>query len=127
MNFDIIALIVLIASFSILSFFIFKKIPALKAMPEPEAIFLKKELKNKIREKTKEVIKENSNSAEAMLHKLLSKIRILSLKIDKKMSDWIIKLRERSLERTKGFDSYWKEIKASVKKKDEKQHNKILK
>lgn len=119
MNFDIIALIVLVISFSGLLFFIFKKIPALKAMPEPESIFLKKEFKKKIREKTKEVIKERSNSLEAALHKLLSKIRILSLKTDKKMSDWIIKLRERSLERTKDLDNYWKEIKASVKKKKE--------
>lgn len=117
MNFDIASLIVLIVSFICLSVFIFKKIPQLKAMPEPEAIFLKKELKKKIREKTKEVIKERSNSLEAKLHKLLSKIRILSLKIDKKMSDWIVKLRERSLKRTKGLDEYWKEIKASVKKK----------
>ncbi len=89
MNFEIISLIVLIVSFFSLSFLIFKKIPALKAMPEPEAIFLKKELKKKIREKTKKVIKERSNSLEAILHKLLSKIRILSLKTDKKMSDWI--------------------------------------
>lgn len=117
MNFDIIALIVLIVSFLSLSVLIFKKIPALKAMPEPEAIFLKKELKKKIRERTKKVIKERSNSLEAILHKLLSKIRILSLKTDNKMSDWIKKLRERSLERTKDFDNYWKEIKASVKKK----------
>jgi len=117
MNFDIIYLIILIVSFSGLSFLIFKKIPVLREMPEPEAIFLKKDLKKKIREKTKEVIKERSNSLEAILHKLLSKIRILSLKTDKKMSDWIIKLRERSVERTKDFDNYWKEIKASVKKK----------
>jgi hypothetical protein len=117
MNFDIIVLIVLIVSFLGLSVLIFKKVPALKVMPEPEAIFFKKELKKKIKEKTKEVIKERSNSFEAGLHKLLSKIRILSLKIDKKMSDWITKLRERSLERTKGLDNYWKEIKASVKKK----------
>jgi methyl-accepting chemotaxis protein len=117
MNFDIIALIVLIVSFFCLSFLIFRKIPAVKAMPEPEAIFFKKELKKKIKDKTKEVIKERSNSFESLLHKLLSKIRILSLKTDKKMSDWITKLRERSLERTKGFDNYWKEIKASVKKK----------
>ena len=117
MNFDIIVLIVSIVSFLCLSVLIFKKIPELKAMPEPEAIFLKKELKKKIKERTKEVIKERSNSFEATLHKLLSKIRILSLKTDKKMSDWIIKLRERSVDRTKNFDNYWKEIKASVKKK----------
>jgi hypothetical protein len=117
MNFEIIALIILIVSFLSLSFLIFKKMPALKAMPEPEAIFFKKELKKKIRAKTKEVMEKRSNSLEAILHKLLSKIRILSLKTDKKMSDWIIKLRERSIERTKDFDNYWKEIKASVKKK----------
>ncbi|MFA5432967.1 MAG: hypothetical protein WC319_08870 [Candidatus Paceibacterota bacterium] len=117
MNFEIIVLIVLIVSFLGLSFLIIKKVPALKAMPEPEAIFLKKDLKKKIREKTKEVIKENSNFLEALLHKILSKIRILSLKIDNKMSDWIKKLRDRSVERTKDFDNYWKEIKASVKKK----------
>lgn len=117
MNFDIISLIVLILSVLGLTILVFKKAPILKGMPEPEHIFLKKEFKKKIKEKTKEVIKENSNFLEAMLHKLLSKIRILSLKTDNKMSAWIKRLRERSVERTKDFDNYWKEIKASVKKK----------
>jgi hypothetical protein len=117
MNSELIASIVLGISFLGLAFLILRKVPELKEMPEPELSFLKKGLRKKIREKTKEVLKENSNTLEGILHKVLSKIRILSLKVDKKVSDWIVKLRSRSLERTKGLDSYWKEITASVKKK----------
>jgi hypothetical protein len=117
MNFELIALIVAVCSFLGLSFLVLKKVPELKKMPEPELVFLKKDLRKKIREKTKEVLKENSNTLEGILHKMLSKIRILSLKVDKRVSDWIVKLRSRSLERTKDLDSYWKEIKSSVKKK----------
>ena len=117
MNSELIASIVLGVSFLGLAFLILRKVPELKEMPEPEWSFFKKDLRKKIKERTKEVLKENSNTLEGVLHKVLSKIRILSLKVDKKVSDWLIKLRSRSLERTKGLDSYWKEIRASVKKK----------
>lgn len=117
MNSELIASIAAVCSFSGLLFLILKKVPELKEAPEPELFFLKKDLKKKIKEKTREVLKENSNTLEGALHKVLSKIRILSLKVDKRVSDWIVKLRNRSLERTKGLDSYWKEITASVKKK----------
>jgi hypothetical protein len=117
MNFEIVALIVAISSFSLLVSLVFKKIPKLKVASEPESIFLKKELKTKIRKRTKEVIKENSNLLELLLHKLLSKIRILFLKAENKLSDWILKLRERSLDRAKEIDSYWNEIRTSIKKK----------
>jgi len=117
MNFELIPLIVLILSFLGLIFLILKKVPELKQMPEPELSFLKKDLRKRIKDKTKEVLKENSNTLEGVLHKLLSKIRILSLRVDKRVSDWIIKLRNRSLERTKGLDNYWKGIRSSVKKK----------
>lgn len=117
MSFDLISLIVLVLSFSGLAALALRKVPELKEMPEPEMVFFKKELRKKIKDKTKEVLKERSNILESFLHKLLSRIRILSLKVDKKVSDWIVKLRTRSVERTKGLDTYWKEIKASVNKK----------
>ncbi len=117
MSSELIALIVVCLSFIGILFFVFRAVPRLKKMPEPEALFLKQELKDKIKEKTEEALKKNSNFVESFLHKLLSKVRILSLKIDKKTSEWIMKLRERSLTRTKDIDNYWKEIKASVKKK----------
>lgn len=116
MNSETIALIIAITSFLILVSFIFKKIPKIKEAPEPEAIFLKKELKEKIKNKTKKATKESANFLEVILHKFLSKVRILSLKIDKKLSDWIMKLRERS--KKKKIDSYWSEIKESINKKN---------
>jgi len=118
MNFDLVASIVAVISFLGLIFLILKKVPELKETPEPELRFLKKDLGKKIKERSKEVLKENSNILEGVLHKLLSKIRILSLRVDKRVSDWITKLRVRSLERTKDLDSYWKGIKSSVKKKN---------
>jgi hypothetical protein len=118
MSFEFIAAIVALFSFLGLSFLVLRAVPQLREMPEPEVIFIHKDLRKKIKEKTKEMLKENSNNLESILHKLLSKIRILSLKVDKKVSEWIVKLRSRSLERTKnGLDNYWKEIKSSVKKK----------
>ena len=115
MNFEITALIITIASFLILVFFVFKKIPKIKEAPEAEAIFLKKELKEKIKVETKKVTRQSANFLEALLHKFLSKVRILSLRVDKKLSDWILKLRERS--KKKKIDSYWSEIKESIGKK----------
>ncbi|MFZ3054673.1 MAG: hypothetical protein WA091_01675 [Minisyncoccales bacterium] len=117
MNFDLIASIIAAISFLGLIFLILKKVPELKETPEPELRFLKKDLRKKIKERSQEVLKENSNILEGVLHKLLSKIRILSLRVDKRVSDWITKLRVRSLERTKDLDSYWKGIKSSVKRK----------
>jgi len=118
MSFELIASITAILSFIGLAIIILKAVPQLKEMPEPEFVFIRKDLRKKIRDKTKEVLKENSNNLESVLHKILSRIRIVSLRVDKRVSDWILKLRSRSLERTKeGLDNYWKEIKASVKKK----------
>ncbi|MDD3386660.1 MAG: hypothetical protein PHU17_02550 [Candidatus Pacebacteria bacterium] len=117
MNFDIVALIIAIVSFFLLVFLIFRKIPQMKFISDSEPIFFKKEFKNKIREKTKEVIKGNSNFLESFLHKILSRTRILFMKADKKLSDWIISLRLRSSERSKTIDSYWNEIKDSINKK----------
>lgn len=118
MNFNDVSLIIMAFSFSALMILTFKKIPHLAIMPEP--VFLKEETKIKIKQKASEVFKNRVSSLEKTLQKLLSKTRILSLKAEKQLSDWITKLRNRSLERTKGLDSYWKEIKTSIKSKEKK-------
>lgn len=51
MKSEIIALIVAIVSFLILVFFVYKKIPKIKEVPESESIFLKKKLKKKLKAK----------------------------------------------------------------------------
>ncbi len=120
MNFEIISLALLVLSLAGLGVLVSRKIPELAVMPEPQGIFLKEETKIKIKEKAKEVLKNRSNSFEKFLQKFLSKTRILSLKAENKLSDWLRRLRERSMERTKEIDNYWKEIKTSIKKKDKK-------
>jgi hypothetical protein len=120
MSFEIISLVLLVLSSAGLGVMVSRKAPELAAMPLPQGIFLKEETKARIKEKAKEVLKNRSNSFEKFLQKLLSKTRILSLKAENKLSNWITRLRERSMERTKEIDSYWKEIKTSIKKKDKR-------
>ncbi len=115
MNFETIALVVAIASFLILVAFVFVKIPKLKKAPETKTILFEKQLKEKIKVQAGEVKKKGVSFLELRLHKFLSRARILSLKVDRKLSDWIIKLREKS--QKKNIDSYWSEIKDSINKK----------
>jgi CRISPR/Cas system CMR subunit Cmr6 (Cas7 group RAMP superfamily) len=118
MNFNLIALIVLLISLAGLSVIVVRRIPELKKSPEGEIRLFKKETRKKIREKTREIFKNNSSSIEDVLHKLLSKIRILSLKTDKRVSGWLATLRKRSVDRKFGLDNYWKDIKTSMGKKN---------
>ena len=54
-----------------------------------------------------------SYSIEILLQKVLSKIRILSLKAEKQTSFWLQKLRERPM-KEKDNDKYWQELKESI-------------
>ncbi len=52
------------------------------------------------------------SSGEVLLQKVLSKIRVLTLKTDSKTSTWLSKLRQRSIKKKENFsDDYWKKIK----------------
>jgi len=54
---------------------------------------------------------------EILLQKICSKIRILSLKTENKMADWLKKLRERSQrKKIKSEDNFWEELKKSTNK-----------
>ena len=50
--------------------------------------------------------------SELFWHKFLSKIRILVLKTDNKTSEWMRRLREKSVQnKTKFADNYWEKLK----------------
>jgi hypothetical protein len=56
-------------------------------------------------------------SLEMMLQKILSKVRVLVLKIDHKTSNWLQALRERAKRKsTVEKDNYWKKLKNLTKK-----------
>ena len=60
-----------------------------------------------------------SFSSELFLHKLLSKARILTLKIEHKVSSWQTQLRERLKKKKEAEkDTYWEELKKSTNQEE---------
>lgn len=107
---ELIAIIILISSLVGMGFIIFRKIPILLTLPEtpPEKENLILRLKNKLKEA--KIFK--NFSSEIFLQKIISKVRILSLKIDNYTFNWLKKLREKSQKnKLKEKDNYWEEIK----------------
>jgi hypothetical protein len=93
-----------------MSIIVIKKIPALNELPETEVerIGIFGRLKHKV--KNNGTVKSFS-SKELLLQKVLSKFRILTLKTDKKTSNLLAKLRQKSIENKKKFsEDYWKRI-----------------
>jgi len=119
MKFELITQIILILSFFGMVVLVFRKIPALIESPDVSS---KKELRSKFLIKIKDRIKSSRyfklDFFEFFLQKILSKIRILSLKIENKMADWLKRLRERSQKKKiKSEDNFWEELKKSTNKK----------
>ena len=118
MNFELVAIIILFGSFLGMAVIISRKIPVLAELPEVPARAIRKDTLSKLKEKIKVLNPFKSFSYEIFLQKLLSKIRILSLKTDNKTFNWLQKLRERAQKKkTEKSDTYWEEIK---KMKNEK-------
>ena len=114
---ELIAISILIGSLLGIGVILIRKIPVLVELPEVikkpsgEPFWLK--LKRKI----KNIPGFKSFSYEIFLQKLLSRIRILTLKTDNKTSSWLQRLREKSRkQKFQDNDNYWEEIKKSTKK-----------
>jgi len=112
--FEPIVLIILICSLAGMGVIIFRKMPLLLELPETvPAQFDWKELLIKIRN----LLPFKNFPPEIFLQKILSKIRILTLKTDNKTSNWLQKLREKAQKKKFGEDdNYWQKIKKSTKK-----------
>ena len=94
---------------------IFRKIPVLLTLPD---ISLQREsFISKLKEKLKKLNPFKNFSYEILLQKILTKIRILSLKTDNKTFNWLQKLREKYQKKKMENDAnYWEEIKKEIKK-----------
>jgi hypothetical protein len=114
MNCKTFAEIILFSSSIGLGGIIALKIPALSALPEITVKENKEELDPKEKERPKKknfLIRPSSN---IFLQKILTKIRILSLKTDTKTFTWLQKLRENNQrKKIKENDSYWDDIRSS--------------
>ncbi len=108
---NLITTIILICSLFGIGIIFFSKIPILIELPKAQSesffeVFLKN-LKNKTKNHP-----FKSSSFEAFLQKPLSRLRVLTLKIENKISTLLQELREKSkIKKKREDDDYWKEIK----------------
>ena len=119
MSSETIALIIFSASSLGLGGMIVRKIPTLSALPKTikgdkgESLFLK------IGGGIKKIFPFKDFSYEAFLEKVLTKVRILSLRTDNKTSTLLQKLRENAQKKKiKEDGNYWEKIKREAKKTD---------
>ncbi len=105
----LIATIIFFIGFIGMSVIVIKKIPVLNGLSEVDIV--KPGVLSKLKHKIKNNGTVKSFSKELLLQKILSKFRILTLRTDKKTSNLLAKLRQKSLENKKKFsDDYWKRI-----------------
>ncbi|UZE92893.1 MAG: hypothetical protein ACKKMV_03730 [Candidatus Nealsonbacteria bacterium] len=115
MSYKTIFEIILFGSSIGLGIIIVRKIPVLSTLPETAV--KKESLTPILIEKIRKLNPFKNFSYEKSLQEILTKVRILSLKTDKKTSNWLKKLRENSQrKKIREDDNYWDEIKKATKR-----------
>jgi len=124
---ELIAITILVFSLIGIGVILFRKIPALVELPErtektpKENLWLKLNWLKlnwlKLKERIRNTSVYKNFFSEIFLQKLLSKVRVLTLKIENKITFWLQKLREKSQKKkTEDEDNYWKKLKKLTRK-----------
>lgn len=117
MSCSLIALVIFFASFLGLGTIVVHKVPVLVTLPEREEKRREVSERNHFTSKLHNANPLESSSSKLFLQKLLKKIRILSLKTDNKMFDWLQKLKEDTQrKKIREDEEYWDEVKKATKK-----------
>jgi len=122
---ELIAAITLIGSILGMVIIIFRKIPVLAQLPEisPSPGFNARI--RKILERIRITKHFKLPPFEIFLQKILSKIKILTLKIETKTESWLRKLREKT-QKKKENEKYWQELKKSIDEEKPRNNQKNL-
>jgi hypothetical protein len=116
MNSNLISLIILAVSFLGLVFLVFKKIPALAALSGETSPVGENGFFSKIKNGVKNAPGIKSFSPEIFLQKIISQIRVLSLRADHKTANWLKQLREKTQQKKLDDGDYWQDLKNSKDK-----------
>jgi hypothetical protein len=104
----LIAQIILVISFLGIAVFLYRKIPVLVELPEVKNIS-EPEI-SKLGEEEMTAERKEELSFHVFLEKVLRRVKILTLKIENKTSNWIEELGHQN--KNKNFnDNYWEELK----------------
>ena len=118
MNFNLAFKMLLILSSLAILGLVFRKLPVVAGLPlVSEKGFDFKPVLLKLAEKIKTLPFLKNFSFEMLLQKVLSKIRVLTMKTENQTFTWLSQLRKRAQENhNKENDTYWEEVKKSKDK-----------
>lgn len=106
----LIFLIILVGSFSGMVFIFLKKLPLLVELPQTS--ISKGSLALKVKQGIKKLPGSNKLNYELYLQKLLSKVRVLTMKAEGTTESWLAKLRQKAIKKNgHNNDAYWEELK----------------
>ena len=119
---ELIFLAILISTFLGIAIILLRKIPVLVKLPETPAskksLISKESLILKLKEGIKNLPGSEKFNYELYLQKILSKIRILTLKTESKTGSWLERLRQKAIQRNNHHkDNYWEKLKKAKNKK----------
>jgi hypothetical protein len=117
---ELIVTIILIISLGGLLVIIFRKIPVLVELPKTTESPVLADLRQRLKEKIKNLLPLKSFSSEVFIQKILSRTRVLTLRIENKIANYLQKLREKAQKKNFGNDNYWQELKKSKDQEDKK-------
>ena len=109
----LIAVIILFLGLTGMGIIMFRKIPVLAELPEVAGGFNIKAKILQVKEKIKFSKYFKLPPSEFILQKILSKVRVLTLKIETKTAGLLQKLREKS-QKKKENEQYWQKLKKSI-------------
>jgi len=113
---ELIATIIFLGSVSGITVILMRKIPILAEMPVVPEGQKKESFVSKIKERFRVLPLIRDIYSGILLQKTLSKIRVLTLKVESKTGTWLQKLRLKSqTDKDKAKDNYWTEVKNEVK------------
>jgi hypothetical protein len=113
---ELIAIIIFLGSVFGIAVILMKKIPILAEMPQVAEGQKKESFASKIKNGFKNFPVIRDIYSGILLQKILSKIRVLTLKVESKTAAWLQKIRVKSQgEKDKAKDNYWTEVKNEVK------------
>ena len=109
--------IILVCSLVGIGVTLYRKLPFLVKLPETPIKF-RESFALKMKNGAKNLPGKDKFDYELYLQKVLSRVRILTLKTENKTSGWLEKLRQRNNQRNNhNNDNYWEELKKAKKGK----------
>lgn len=115
---ELVATIILFGSIIGMGIILFRKIPALAELPENVSC-QPREAFPKLFRRIKNLSFFKISFRETLLQRILSRFRVLILKVENKTSAWLQELREQSQKkRAERSDKYWQEIKKTANQED---------